>query len=157
MCLSDVKNSAIQFSLVFLVAVLGAVAEELLPKFLGVGFPLLLTAVQYFAVRRPAAVMVVFAIVAGAMEDAVSSLPVMTSVSYFLAVAILARWTDLPRFATVFTYPAYHLWLWVWVSFLEGSVFIRMVLALPVGVVTALATGFVLSWLEEKAAVDEQG
>ena len=32
--------------------VLGAGAEELLPKFLGVGFPILLTATQFFATGR---------------------------------------------------------------------------------------------------------
>lgn len=151
------KNSFIQFLLALLVAVFGAAAEELLPKFFGVGFPVLLTAVQIFAVRRPLAVMVVFSITAGALEDAVSSLPVMTSVSYFLAVSIMTRWVDLPRFATVLTYPAYHLWLWLWVSGLDGSVFTRVPVALALGTVTALAVWRLVEWLEEKAAIDEQG
>lgn len=143
--------------MMLIVAVFGAVAEELLPKYLGVGFPVLLTAAQMFAVSRPAAVMVFFAISAGALEDAISSLPMMTSVSYFLSVAILIRWTDIPRSATVLTYPLYHLWLWVWVAELEGSLFSRMLLALPIGVVTAVAVSALLIWIERKVAIDEQG
>jgi hypothetical protein len=139
------------------VALLAAAAEEALPKFLGVGFPVLLTAVQMFAVSRPAAVMMFAAIVSGALEDAISSLPMMTSISYFLAVAILTRWTDIPRSATILTYPLYHLWLWVWVADLEGGLFSRVAAALPIGVVTAVAVAAVVPWIERKVAVDEQG
>lgn len=151
------KNSSIQFLLVMTVALLAAAAEEALPKFLGVGFPVLLTAVQMFAVSRPAAVMMFAAIVSGALEDAISSLPMMTSISYFLAVAILTRWTDIPRSATILTYPLYHLWLWVWVADLEGGLFSRVAAALPIGVVTAMAVAAVVPWIERKVAVDEQG
>ena len=42
------------------------------------------------------------------------SLPVMTSASYFLAVAALIRWSGFPRAAIVLTYPAYQLWLAAW-------------------------------------------
>ena len=75
----------------------GAGAEVLLPKVLGVGFPVLMTAVQFFAVRRPAVSVAMFAIAAGAMEDALSALPPVTSVSYFLGLAALVRWSGMPR------------------------------------------------------------
>ena len=138
--------------------VLGAGAEELLPKFLGVGFPILLTATQFFATGRGTlAATVIFAIAAGAMEDAISMLPAMTSVSFFLAVAGFARVTGLRGAATALTYPCYQLWLAVWTSGLGGGVFGRILLALPVGLGTAFAVGVTLAWIERRGAVHEEG
>ena len=57
-------SNVVVFVLSFVVLVLGASAETLLPKMLGVGFPVLMTAVQFMAVRRPAVAMVLFAIAA---------------------------------------------------------------------------------------------
>ena len=140
-----------------LVLVFGAGAEVLLPKVLGVGFPVLMTAVQFFAVRRPAVPAAMFAIAAGAMEDALSTLPPVTSVSYFLGLAALVRWSGMPRAATLFAYPVYQVWLFVWTSGLGGGVFGRVLMALPFGFVTAIAVWAVLGWIEGKAAIDEQG
>ena len=98
-----------------------------------------------------------FAIAAGALEDALSALPPATSVSYFLGLAALVRWAGMPRVATLLTYPAYQVWLFVWTSGLGGEVFGRVLLALPVGLVTAIAVGLVLGWIERKAAMDELG
>ncbi len=150
-------NDAVVLVSSLLVLVFGAGAEVLLPKVLGVGFPVLLTAVQFSAVRRPTVSAAMFAIAAGALEDALSALPPATSVSYFLGLAALVRWAGMPRIATLFTYPAYQVWLFVWTSDLGGEVFGRVLLALPVGLVTAIAVGSVLGWIERKAAMDEQG
>jgi len=153
-----VRNSALILAMSVLVLVLGAGAEELLPKILGVGFPILLTTVQFEAVRRRLTVTaVLFAIAAGAMEDAISSLPVMTSASYFVLVAMLIRWSGFHRAAVLLTYPCYQLWLVLWTSGRSGEVFNRLWLSLPVGMVTALTVVYVLSWAEGKAAIDEQG
>ena len=119
-----------------LVLVFGAGAEVLLPKVLGVGFPVLMTAVQFFAVRRPAVSAAMFAIAAGAMEDALSALPPVTSVSYFLGLAALVRWSGMPRAATLLTYPAYQMWIYVWTDRAGGGVFSRVLLALPVYALT---------------------
>ena len=143
------------FSLIVLVS--GAGAEVLLPKLLGVGFPVLLTAVQFMAVRRSALAAVLFAMAAGAMEDALSALPPATSVSYFLALAALIRWSGMPRAATLFTYPVYQAWVFIWTSGPGGDVFGRVLAALPAGLVTALAVGAVLDRMERGAAIDEQG
>ena len=140
-----------------LVLVFGAGAEVLLPKLLGVGFPVLLAAVQFTAARRPAVVAALFAVAAGAMEDALSALPPATSVSYFLALASLVRWSGMQRAVTLLTYPAYQVWISVWTSGLGGDVFGRVLAAIPVGLVTALAVGAVLGRMERKAAIDEQG
>ena len=140
-----------------LVLVFGAGAETLLPKLLGVGFPVLMTAVQFTAARRPAVAAALFAVAAGAMEDALSTLPPATSVSYFLALASLVRWSGMPRAATLFTYPVYQVWVSVWTSGFGGGVFGRVLAAIPVGLATALVVGAVLGLMERKAAIDEQG
>ena len=150
------RTDALPFAFALIVLVLGAACEELLPKFFGVGFPVLLTVVQIAAVRRRGLwAAAVVALAAGALEDALSSLPPMTSASYFLAVAALIRWSGLPRAAIVLTYPAYQLWLAAWTGGLGGEVFGRMLLSFPLGVVTAGAAGFLVTWAERRAAVDE--
>lgn len=140
-----------------LVLVVGAGLEELLPKVLGVGFPVLLTSVQFAAFRRPLPSLVVTAIAAGAMEDALSSLAPMTSISYFLIVALFTRMLEIPRMATALTYPCYQIWLAIWTSGVGGGVFGRVLVAFPIGLVTAFAVSAALGLLERKAAIDEQG
>ena len=124
---------------------------------LGVGFPVLLVTSQIVAVRRPLAMAVLFAVAAGGMEDALSSLPYMTSISFFLLAVALARRADIPLAASVFTYPAYQIWLSAWTGELGGGVFARILLSLPVGVVTAFASGWLFQVAERRAALGEQG
>ena len=150
-------NSVTVLVLSILVLVLGAGVETLMPKFLGVGFPVLMSAVQFAAVRRPVATVVLFALAAGAMEDALSSLPAATSASYFLGLAALVRWSGMPRAAALFSYPVYQLWVFIWTGSSGGGVFGHVLLALPVGIATALAVELVLGWAGRKAAVDEEG
>lgn len=150
-------NDVVTFVFAVVALVFGAGAETLLPKFLGVGFPVLLTMVQFMAARRTAVVAVIFALAAGAMEDALSALPAATSASFFLLLASLVRWSGMPRAATVLTYPAYQMWIYVWTDRAGGGVFSRVLLALPVGFATALAVGAVMVWAEREAAVDEKG
>ena len=150
-------NDVVTFVFAAVALVFGAGAETLLPKFLGVGFPVLLTMVQFMAARRTAVVAVIFALAAGAVEDALSALPAATSASFFLLLASLVRWSGMPRAATLLTYPAYQMWIYVWTDRAGGGVFSRVLLALPVGLATALAVGAVMVWAEREAAVDEKG
>ena len=150
-------NDLSQLALSVLVLIFGAAVEELAPKFFGVGFPALLCSAMYFAPRRSAPRAVLFAIAAGAVEDAVSSLPAMTSVSYFLIVALLSRWSGLPRGMAAFAFCGYQAWLCAWVGGLQGGLFWRMLFSLPAGAVAAVAVAAVLAWAERKAAIDEQG
>lgn len=150
-------NEIAQLTLSLLVLVFGAGIEELAPKFFGVGFPVLLCSVMFLASRRSAARAVIFAIAAGAVEDSISGLPAMTSVSYFLIVALLARWSGFPRFMAAFAFCGYQMWLWAWVGGLHGGVFARMLVSLPIGAVTAVAMCAALVWATRKAAIDEQG
>lgn len=141
-----------------MVLVLGGGLEEFLPKVLGVGFPVLLTAAQVLAqASRSSSQAVSLALLAGAFEDALSSLPPMTSVSFFLLSALLVRQVGFPLAATALTYPSYQLWLSIWTRVPGGEVFNRLLLSVPVGVVTAFAVGVVLGWTRKEAAIDEQG
>lgn len=150
------KNSPVQIVLALIALTCGCAAEELLPKAMGVGFPVLLCLVQSAAVRREPLMAFLFAIAAGAAEDSISSLPMMTSVSYFLLVAALARWSEMPRSSIVPTYLIYQLWLCTWVPNLQGGIFARMLLALPIGLLTAFVVHGLVLWMERKAAIDEE-
>lgn len=150
------RNSLLHLVFSIMLLVVGAAVEDLSPKFCGVGLPVLLVAVQVMAARRTALAMALFAVAAGAVEDSISSLPAMTSASYFLVVAVLVRWSGLPRGTIVLTYPFYQLWLKLWVSGLAGNIFHRVLVALPVGLVAAFAVGAVLIGLERGAALDEE-
>ena len=68
------KNDLVQFAAFLLVLIVGAAAEDLLPHFLGVGFPLLLAALLVLAPRLKPMNLIAFAIAAGAMEDALAVL-----------------------------------------------------------------------------------
>ena len=149
------KAEFVQIALALMALVFGGAAEELLPKVAGVGFPVLMSATVFFAMRRSSLPMVLFAIAAGGMEDALCSLPLMTSVSFFLALAALARWSSFPHGALVMAYPLYQLWLWIWTGGANGGLYGRALVALPFGLATALATWAALSWTERRAAVDE--
>lgn len=152
------KDNLLQLLFWLLVLVVGAGCEELLPKFLGVGFPILLIAVQLAASGRlPVSLALVVAVAAGALEDALSSLPVMTTVSYLVIVVAFVRGFGFPRAAVALTYPCYQLWLSMWVGTLGGGVFGRLLLSLPIGLATAAVVGFLVFWLGGKAAIDEQG
>jgi len=142
------------FGIVFLV--LGAGAEELLPKCLGVGFPVLLATVLILAGGRGSLPIVfMLAIIAGALEDALASLPLLASVSYFAFVVLAVRHIGFPRLSAAVAYPCYQLWLAFWTSGSDVGIFSRMMVSLPFGGLTVAVVGLVLDWAKEKGAVDE--
>lgn len=151
------RNSLLSLAFSLAVLCIGASAEELLPKAFGVGFPLLLASVQVQAVRGSLVSAMMFAVAAGGLEDALSSLPPMTSVSFFLLAMAFARRAELPRAVTLLTYPAYQVWLFAWTGGLGGGVFLRILVSLPVGVATAFAVGWAIRLAERRAAIGEQG
>ena len=146
----------VQFVLYVLVLVPGAALEELLPRVFGVGIPVLMMSVLFLSVRQAGPSVLAFAVVAGAVEDVLSALPPMTSVSYFLAVALLLRRLGSAWFVPAVAYAGYQVWLSVWVTSIGGDVFKRVLLACPVGLVTAFAVEVALAWLCGKAAADER-
>lgn len=150
------KTEIVQIAAAALVLVFGGAAEELLPKVLGVGFPVLLAATLLVAARRPAPPALLFAVAAGAMEDALCGLPAATSVGFFTLAAVAGRVPVLRLPALVLAYPLFQAWLWLWLPALNGSVFNRLLLALPLGALTAGGTLLALAWLERKAVLDEE-
>jgi len=151
-----VNDNFRQFVFGFVALVIGAAAEEILPKFLGVGFPIVLTAVQALAAVVTLPMAIVLAVVAGALEDALSSLPVMASVSYFILVSLSVRGVGLPRLSALLTYPCYQLWLAVWTNGPGGGIFSRLLLSLPIGGLTACVVGTLVVWMAGKGAVGER-
>ena len=151
------RNSLLQlvFCLVLLVA--GAAAESSLPRVLGVGWPVLLVFAQLVASRATGLVFTLFAVAAGAFEDALGGLPPAASASYFLAVAWAVARVGLPRAGAALTYPGYLLWLWVWTGASGGGIFGRLLASVPIGFVTACVAGLVFTWAERGAALDEPG
>lgn len=149
------KNEAVQLAIALLALVFGGAAEELLPKFPGVGFPILLMACIYMATRRGVWQMFLFAAAAGAAEDSLSSLPWATSIAYFCMVAAFVRTTELEWSAYAFAYPLYQLWIRMWSANLAGGIFGRFLLAIPMGLAAAFCVKNILRWLDRKGAVDE--
>ena len=151
------KDNLLQTVFWLIVLVAGAALEEMLPKFLGVGFPVLLASVPFLAVHRGKSAALAFAAAAGATEEALSGLPPMAGVSFFLALAVLSRRSGFSGTLATLAYPVYQVWLSVWLAGIGGGVFGRILLAFPVGFLTMLAAGAAVNWLCRKAAVDEQG
>ena len=149
-------GNVVQFVLAVLVLVSGAALEEMLPRVFGTGVPVLLAAVLFLSARQAGPSALAFAVVAGAVEDALSALPPMTSVSYFLAAALLLRRFGSAWFVPAVAYAGYQVWLSVWVVRIGGDIFNRVLLACPVGLVTAFAVHVALAWLYRKAAADER-
>jgi len=150
-----VKSDFLQFAYYVLALVLGGAFEELLPKGFGVGVPVLMALSASVAVRKPVVVLVLVALAAGAFEDALSSLPRMTSPCFFLAVAVLVWRTRLARTVFVLAYPLYQVWLKLVVPELAGALGLRVLVALPMAVLMAFTAVPAFAWLEGKAAVDE--
>lgn len=151
------KKDIIQFVIALFTLAFGGAAEELFPKALGVGAPVLLSATAYFAVRRPPLQAMLFAVAAGAAEDALSGLPFVLSVSFFTALAGLLRGFRLSIFVAAPAFCCFQIWLWIWLGgSLNGNVFSRIFGAVPVGVATLAATYGILRWIDGKAAVDEK-
>ncbi len=150
------KKDLVQLVLAFLALVFGGALEDFLPKGLGVGWPFLLSATAYYAVRRTPLAGILFAIAAGATEDALAGLPAVLSIGFFTLLGGLLRGFKLSVFAALPAFCVYQIWLWIWLgSSLGGNIFSRLLVSLPVGALTLVVTVPVLSWLDGKAAVDE--
>ena len=150
------KDSFLQLAFWLIVLVVGAGIEESLPRLMGLGFPVLLAAVQAMSCgRATVATTVVFSIAAGAVEDALCALPPMTSASYFLAVAMTLKWSGLFWGALAFAYPCYQLWLEIWTGGLGGEVFNRLIVSVPVGFITSVAVFASVTCLGRKAPREE--
>lgn len=155
MSLSAVRNSTVRFVLALVLLVLGAASEEFLPKFLGVGVPILLSLVALLAVHEPIILPILFALSAGFMEDALSSVPLLASPSFFLLLVLSVRTIRLPLVTAGLAFPLYQVWICLWTIDHEGSIFTRLVLSIPIGFITMMILARVVESIERKVAADE--
>ena len=95
------KSDLLTFLAMVFGVVLGGAAEELLPKFAGVGAPVLLSICLVGAQGRSVFAAGLLAVAAGVFEDTLSGLPFFLSASYFLAGAVLVRFGGLSRGAVL--------------------------------------------------------
>lgn len=155
--MSAVRRSLIRFSFFAVLLVIGASAEDILPRVCGVGVPVLLCLSLAVARRGTWAESAIFAVAAGAMADAIGSLPMAASASCFLTLAWLVRRADAFCVVAAFAYPAYLLWLWAWTGSTGGEIFWRTAMAMPLGLASALLVGAVCDAAGKGAAIDEAG
>ena len=104
------KNDIVRFVFILGVLVCAGAAEVMLPDIGGVGFPLLLTVALLAAEVWSSRFWVLTALAAGALEDALCSLPFAASISFFLTAAFAARLSSAPGAVTVLAYPLFQLW-----------------------------------------------
>lgn len=150
------RNNVVRLIFVVLALVTGLAMEEMLPKILCVGFPVLLASVVFFASQRSITIAVFFAFCAGFAEDAASSLPFFMSASFFLLTAMAVKVSKLPYVVAPVAFPLYQLWLGVWTVDSNGGFFSRVFMSIPVGCVTMAATAWVLDGLYRKVGFDEE-
>lgn len=149
------KDDLVQFVFIVTALVFAAAAEDMLPVFVGTGFPLLLSLVMVTAPRVKVLPGVMTAIGAGAFEDALSSLPPMTSICFFMVVSLVSRKEYFPRPFLAAFFPAYALWAGMCMTGPMGDVFARTLVSLPLGLVSYSVTYMVLAWSGRKAGLDE--
>lgn len=149
------KDDFVQFVFAVIAIVVSAAAEELLPSFFGMGLPLLLALVMVMASRMNVLPSVMAAVGAGAFEDALSALPPMTSVCFFVIAALLAHRKDVPRPFLIALFPAFELWTGVLFLGQIGEAFVRALAAFPLGVVALAFQFLAVDRLGRKAGIDE--
>ena len=155
MCSSAVKSKALKSVYALLLLVAACAAEELLPDFLRVGFPVLLSLALVYARKRTLAATILFAVAAGAMEESISALPVFTSAGYFLLASLLTRFIALDLLSALLTFPFYQLYLVIWSEADGWSFCLPALLALPLGALTYYAVLSLMTFLDKWSAVDE--
>ena len=149
------KSNIVQIAIALWTIVFASAFEEMLPKIAGVGFPLLMMSSVYFASKREMGRFFAFAVVAGAAEDAICSLPFATSIAFFVMIAAFIAVTGMVASCCFFAYPLYQIWLGMWLPDMNGAIFNRFLLSIPVGALTAGAAWLVLGWIDKRGAVDE--
>lgn len=131
-----------------------AAAEELAPRFAAVGLPLLLAAAAVVARRRSVPVAIAFALAAGALEDSLSSLAPGCAAVYFMAAAALTSLEAVPTPVLWLLYPVFQIWLAVWMRVTIAELFVRMLVAVPLGAAAILLMTWFVRYLDRKAAID---
>ena len=148
------KTDLVRFLLPLSALIAAAALEEAFSGVGAAGLPWLVTAAAVFAELRPRSEAVFFALLAGAAEDALSSLPPGTT-SCFLALAALAL-SSLPekRFTPLAVYPLYQLWLAVWTDLAAGELWLRVPLSALLAAAALFTVRPLLAVLERRLVAD---
>ena len=85
------KSNAVQTVFALIALVLGAAVQDVLPPFGGAKAPILAVLSVYAALRRPLPTAISTAFAAGALADALGSLPFGCSIAFFAMTACLVR------------------------------------------------------------------
>jgi len=131
-----VKDNVVKLVFTVLALVAGSALEELLPHPGGVGVPLLMGYALFAAEKWHVFAMITVAVAAGGCEDALSSLPYLSSMTFFLLSGAAVRWSRSPVACAVTAYPAYQLWLALLGNGGLAAALPRFVWALPIGAAT---------------------
>ncbi len=146
------KGNVVQFAFILLSLAVGAALEDMLPTIGPVGFPLLLGLALFFAMTTRTPVWILSALSAGALEEAIASLPTATAMVFFVAAALAVRFFREPIAWAVVTYPAYQVWLGIITG--GSDAFGRFLVSVPVGTAVMLVLYAALSRIWRKAGAD---
>lgn len=149
------KSEVVQFVFIVIAIVVSAAAEELLPSSFGVGVPLLQAMVMVMATRMKVLPGVMTAVGAGFFEDALSSLPPMTSVCFFVIAALLSRKRYFPSPFLLLLFPLFEFWTGLCILGRREDLFVRLLAAVPLGGAALWIQGMALGWSCRKAGLDE--
>jgi hypothetical protein len=149
------KNDFSMIVFALLQLVFASAVECLFPKILSTGLPALLSVAIVFSERgfTTWTETIFIAIIAGAMEDALSGFPPGTSISFFALAVFAIRKLHLPIFYSQIVFPLYFSWMWIWGIVSGCENFLRMVFILPVGFLTTLAFSHIIGYLSRKAGL----
>lgn len=147
-----------------IVLVLGGALEMMLPKLVGVGVPVLLGWTIWVGGDERAGAggvggAVVLAVAAGAFEDALSSLPFLTSVSFFVVAVLVARRISTLQLPFPFglvlflACPLYEAWVWLLATPVASGGWCLVLGAACLMSLAAAAFVAVFAWCERKAAL----
>jgi len=147
-----VKGNVVQFVFILLSLVVGAALEDVLPAIGPVGFPILLGMSLFFATTTRSPVWILSAVSAGALEEAIASLPLATAIVFFAAAALAARFFREPVLWAAVLYPAYQVWLGIITG--GSGAFGRVIVSVPAGAVVMVLLYAALSRIWRKAGAD---
>jgi hypothetical protein len=135
--------------------VLCAAMEDMLPKIMGLGIPLLLSVALVFSDRALASwsQSIFCAIAAGSMEDAISALPVATSASFFAIAVFSRRKFHIPFQFCAAVYPLYFCWLWMWGLVGGGENLLRALVSAPIGILTFFVLRHLVGFFAQRAGL----
>lgn len=143
--------STFVFSVLFLVVC--AAAEDLSPKFLGLGLPFVMASAIVFSDRRLFSWThtMVFAAAASAIEDSLCGFPPAASASFFAAAVFVVRKFSLSALVSSLAFPLYLAWLWMWGLVSGGGNYLRFVMFAPFGLVATMIVSS-LVWTSARKA-----